>query len=227
VIVLGATTSTRRGGIAVVRGEGGAVETLALVEYEAADDHAEKLFHALEQAVNDAGIAKTDLARIACDVGPGSFTGIRAGTAALSAIAWSLGVPTVSVGSLEAMAFAARKQLGDVSVLTLLDARRGEVFGAVYGASAVEVEPFHHARSDEAFIAGLRQAHAAAVVGEVATTLSLVAPMARPVADLPSAAVIAEIALTREAVGSAILPAYVRAPDAKTIEERMRAGSLG
>jgi len=65
------------------------------------------------------------------------------------------------------------------------------------------------------------------VVGEVATTLSPLADVARPVAELPSAAVIAEIALARDVARVAILPVYVRAPDAKTIEERMRAGSLG
>jgi tRNA threonylcarbamoyladenosine biosynthesis protein TsaB len=226
MIVLAATTSTRRGGVAVVRSTSGAPETLALVEYDAADDHAEKLFRTLDQATHEAGIEKSNIERIACDVGPGSFTGTRAGTAALYAIAWSLKVSTVGIGSLEAMAFVAQKELGNETVLTLLDARRSEIFGAVYGTDRVLVEPFHRARADEAYLLELVCAHGALVVGEIASSFPALAELVRPVASLPSAVAIAELALLRKPDDSALLPVYVRAPDAKTIEERARGGSV-
>jgi tRNA threonylcarbamoyladenosine biosynthesis protein TsaB len=227
VIILAATTSTRRGGVALVRASDGPPETLALVEYDAADDHAEKLFRSLEEAISTAGLTKGELDRIACDVGPGSFTGTRAGTAALAAIAWSLRIPAVGVGSLEAMAFAARRELGAKTVLALLDARRSEIFGAVVGEAGVIVEPFHRSKGDETFLVELQRTHGAVVVGEIAASFTSLANVASPVADLPSAVSIGEIALGRAPQPAGLEPIYVRAPDAKTIEERTRGGSLG
>lgn len=197
--------------------------TLALVEYDSLDAHAEKLFAALDEALSLAGLAKAKIEVVACDVGPGSFTGIRAGTAALSAIAWALRVGTVAVGSLEAMAFAAQRELGGTPVLTLLDARRGEVFGAVYGPEGCIVEPFHRSRTDEAFLAELRAKHGALVVGEVASEFASLAVFVRPIAALPSASDIARIAAAKENGKGSLAPVYVRAPDAKTTEELARA----
>src|SRR4051794_33589825 len=112
MIVLAATTSSWRGGVVIATAvdesdPSSAVAPAAIVlgaeEYEAADGHAEKIFATIEAALGAAGIDKREIGLVACDVGPGSFTGVRAATSALSAIAWALGVPTIPVGSLEAM----------------------------------------------------------------------------------------------------------------------------
>lgn len=69
--------------------------------------------------------------RVAVDVGPGGFTGLRVGIATARALAQSRGCEIVGVGSLAALAHGASLD-GWEHVLAVLDARRGEVFAAAY-----------------------------------------------------------------------------------------------
>jgi tRNA threonylcarbamoyladenosine biosynthesis protein TsaB len=75
-----------------------------------------------------AGIAPADLGRVACDVGPGSFTGLRQGLCTARALAWAAGKPCAAVGSLAAM--VAEVRAGGVvgPVLVALPARRGVAY---------------------------------------------------------------------------------------------------
>jgi tRNA threonylcarbamoyladenosine biosynthesis protein TsaB len=88
------------------------------------------LAHAL---LADTGRTFADVDRIAVGVGPGSFTGLRIGIATARALAQARGLPLVGVSSLEALA---RGAAGDLVVLAVLDARRGEVFAAAAGVLA-------------------------------------------------------------------------------------------
>ena len=67
----------------------------------------ERLFPALEEAFERHGIDRTAITRVAAITGPGSYTGIRAGLAAVSGLALALGVPALGIGGLEALARAA------------------------------------------------------------------------------------------------------------------------
>jgi tRNA threonylcarbamoyl adenosine modification protein YeaZ len=85
----------------------------------------------------------SDLGAVVVGTGPGTFTGVRLGVATARAIALSLAVPVVGVSSLSALVAAA---LGDDPdgvhsvVVPSIDARRGEVFAAVYVAEPVRPE---------------------------------------------------------------------------------------
>lgn len=91
--------------------------------------HAESLAPQIEFVVGQAGAAITDIDLVAVDVGPGLYTGLRVGIATARAMAHTLGVPMVAVGSLEAIAHANRSG-GDM--LVAIDARRQEVFHAAF-----------------------------------------------------------------------------------------------
>jgi tRNA threonylcarbamoyladenosine biosynthesis protein TsaB len=73
--------------------------------------------------------AELDL--IAVGLGPGSFTSLRVGLATAKAFAFALGKPLVGVSSLKAMAWQMRERLPGL-VCPIIDARRGEVYAAVY-----------------------------------------------------------------------------------------------
>src|SRR5690606_17703941 len=103
-MVLGITTASPRGGACVLDGS----RVAGRAGYEDEMRHAEQLFATIDEALAAAGLGRGALEAIACDVGPGSFTGVRVGLASAKGIALALGVPLLPVLSLEAMAGAAR-----------------------------------------------------------------------------------------------------------------------
>jgi tRNA threonylcarbamoyladenosine biosynthesis protein TsaB len=100
---------------------------------------AEDLSASLKELLDDAGVRVADLQLIAVSLGPGSFTGVKVGLASAKALAYALGCPLKGVPTLDILAAGALAGPGRLdpddrpeAVLCLLDARRGDVFGAVY-----------------------------------------------------------------------------------------------
>lgn len=221
--VLAVSTSTPRGSAALVR-NGAPIAEATYVDLQG---HAERLFDAIDEALARAGEARASIDAIACDVGPGSFTGVRVGVASGKGIALALGAPLVGVVSLEAMAVAAfaegAAEQGDV-VIAALDAKKSEVFLAAYDASGEALlAPCTRPLGAAAFsLEGLPSGARLVAVGEIAASLALpdgVRHARGPALDLPDAAWIGRIALRRLAAGvpsdpSQCEPLYVRAPDA-------------
>lgn len=84
-----------------------------------------------------------DLDLIVADVGPGSFTGLRLGLAAARTLAWAHGLPTVGVGSLQALTHEALASVGQATaVIALLPSRRGVIYAGLQlpGEAPREIE---------------------------------------------------------------------------------------
>lgn len=126
MLTLGIETATDRVGVALVDHAGVLAETHLL----GGRRHAEALGPSIEFLMAQAGRSIQELATIAVDVGPGLFTGLRVGLAHAKALAHSLDVPMVGVPSLDLVAFPLR--YADKRLVSVLDARRGEVYWAVY-----------------------------------------------------------------------------------------------
>ena len=184
-------------------------------EYVGLEGHAERVFAAIDEAVRAAGVDRRELAAVACDVGPGSFTGVRVGVAAAAGIGLALGIPVVGVGSLEALARAA--PLGR-PVLSVLDAKKAEVFIGRFDANGASVGEARHIPLEEAAVE-IRRAllDGVVIVGEIADSIVPGSALRGPATDLPDAATIAAVALSALNAGErrAALPVYVRPPDAK------------
>jgi tRNA threonylcarbamoyladenosine biosynthesis protein TsaB len=227
--LLALSTSTPRGSAALLDGD----RVLAAVAYDDLRGHAERIFAAIDEVLAAAGVARGALGALGCDIGPGSFTGVRVAVASVKGIALALGVPAAGVGSLEAMAaaaFAGPAAPGDL-VVPVIDARKGELFLAAFDAPGAppRLPPRHLPRAEvpaaldslDALGAGGRLV----IVGEVAEELPELRPhRARgPGLDFPDAAWIGRVAAGRLAAAAppdlALLePLYVRAPDAKPAE---------
>lgn len=121
MLSLGVTTSTATVGVAIARN--GAVVASCVERTERG--HAEALTPAMAQVFAEAGCVPNELDRIVVDVGPGRFTGMRVGLAAVRTLAHVTGVGVVPVTSCAALAAAAGPA---VSGLAVVDARRNEVF---------------------------------------------------------------------------------------------------
>ena len=92
--------------------------------------HAEALAPQIDFVRRQAGIQLSEIGAVAVDIGPGLFTGLRVGIATAVAMAQGLGVPMIPVPSLDLMAFPAR--WSNRLIVVALDARRGELFTALF-----------------------------------------------------------------------------------------------
>lgn len=109
-------------------------------------DHAAFLHTAIKKLLVLNNLQPTDLDGIACTIGPGSYTGLRVGLAAAKGFAYSLNIPLISVGTLNAMARTAiLKQINakDFLYCPLIDARRMEVYTALYNVDQDELTVPH------------------------------------------------------------------------------------
>jgi len=97
--------------------------------------HAEQLLAFIDQALAESGKALSDIDRIAVTVGPGSFTGIRVGVAAARGFALALGVPSVGVSILAALAKSAGEKHPGRPVLAAMDAKREELYCQIFEAA--------------------------------------------------------------------------------------------
>ncbi len=158
----------------------------------------------------EAGLAFDKLDRIAVTVGPGSFTGLRVGIAFAKGLAAALDLPTVGIGSLEALACEA-----EGLVFAIVDARRGQVYvqGFENGRALMAPDAIS-AETAAARIAELSMGRSFTLVGSGAPLLADLAPGAAMIpAEGADARHVARLALSREP--RPLKPLYLRAPDAK------------
>jgi len=129
VTLLGIDTSTSAAAASVLRADGEWFEVAPPPErLQQPPAHATELMPAVADVMTRAGVGWADLDAIAVGVGPGAFTGLRIGIATARALAGASGLPLRPVSSLAALAAGIEAPLR----LPLIDARRGEVFGALY-----------------------------------------------------------------------------------------------
>ena len=92
--------------------------------------HAEKLHVFIKQILNQNQLEAKDLDAIAVSMGPGSYTGLRIGVSAAKGLSYGLEIPLISVSTLEIL--ARKIQAKDAYIIPVIDARRMEVYSAVY-----------------------------------------------------------------------------------------------
>jgi len=96
--------------------------------------HSEALLPAIQQMLALSGLTLGDMDAVAYTCGPGSFTGVRIGAATALGLARGAGLPVVAVPTLDALAYNSMGMMDDGYVVPMLDARREQVYGAVYHA---------------------------------------------------------------------------------------------
>jgi len=139
--IIGFDTSLATTSVCVVRDDG---EVFSTPPPDAASlmgppSHSRELLPELDRLVRQAGIRLSEIHSIAVGVGPGTFTGLRIGVATARALGQAIRVGVRPVSSLEALALGAASRADGVPgrpLVSLIDARRGQVFVAVYRADA-------------------------------------------------------------------------------------------
>jgi tRNA threonylcarbamoyladenosine biosynthesis protein TsaB len=232
--ILALDTTTRAGGVAVLL-NGGRLDAHA---GDPTQTHGQRLPGDIIRALEHAGIGLDAVDLLAVAAGPGSFTGLRVGIAAVQGIAIARGLKVVSVPTLEALARAAEVP-PRTQVAAWLDGQRGEVFAALYevtGREMTELRPASVGSPGSVLDAWALAANTSAVfIGDGATRYRAAIDQrfdhAVHVLPLPPlAATVARIAFEqpeRAVDPHDIVPIYVRRSDAEIARDRHRADESG
>ncbi|WP_411819316.1 tRNA (adenosine(37)-N6)-threonylcarbamoyltransferase complex dimerization subunit type 1 TsaB [Hyphococcus formosus] len=212
MLIMGLDTALQRCSVSILNGD----EVLADKSVGMERGHAEHLAPLVASAVKAAGIEFRDLDRVGVVVGPGGFTGVRVALAFARGLGVGTGIDIVGVTSLAALAGNAPG--GDLTG-AIIDARRGEVYAALYdNKRAAVVAPF---------VSAPEQALEALRLKADARPVTLVGSGAALLGDLPDnwaiktgqdqidAKIVARLASREPRPVQPPAPLYLRAPDAK------------
>ena len=126
-VILNLETASTNCSVSVYRDK----ELLSLREDPSPEYSHYALLHVfMKEAMEEAGLAWTDLEAVAVSKGPGSFTGLRIGVAAAKGLCFSLDIPLIGIPTLQSM--ASQIAISGGVLIPMLDARRMEVYAAVY-----------------------------------------------------------------------------------------------
>ncbi len=146
-LILSLDTSTQNCSVALH--ENGQLITQELVSEEGS--HSKALTLLIEKVMHTAGWALAELSAVAVSNGPGSYTGLRIGLATAKGICFALDKPLICLPTLQVLASSVTPP-ADSLLLPMLDARRMEVYAAVYAANLQEVSPQEaHILNQESF----------------------------------------------------------------------------
>jgi tRNA threonylcarbamoyladenosine biosynthesis protein TsaB len=225
--VLGIETSTTTGSVAVVS------EDAVIAQYSLNIEvtHSERLMSTVDRVLKDTGLTITDMGGYAVAIGPGSFTGLRIGLAAVKGLALVTGKPVAAVPTLQALAW--NLPFTEYLVCPMLDARKNEVYAAAYrfegntlvhvmAEAALSLARLAERISEKTLFTGEASHLFRKKISDLFGDRALFAPRA---AMLPSAATVAEIGLDmikrgKQADLDSVTPMYIRRPEAEVMWEK-------
>lgn len=167
MLTLAIDTSTKTGGAAVVDDNHVLGEYVLDIERKT---HSERVIPAIDNVLKGIGITMKDIGAVAVAYGPGSFTGLRIGLATAKALSLSLDIPVYKVDTLEAL--ASQLSYVDGLILPLFNARRGEIYGAIWQSNTETLSCLKPsiAESLEEFLESVPQEQKLFFLGEGAVT---------------------------------------------------------
>lgn len=188
----------------------------------------------MAQALQQAGVSRDQVDVLAVATGPGAFTGLRIGLAAMQGLAMTLNKPVIGISALDALAEQAAGSDADL-IVPWMDAQRGDVFATLIERATRSVLEAPTASNPAALLEAWRPHladRAALFIGDAALRdQSVMASHGRPawtvVAPEPLAPQIAHLAARKAQAGEsgsphALEPIYVRRPDAEIERDRRR-----
>ena len=137
-LILCLETSTQICSVALFSGS----RRISLEETRQPNAHSARLTLMIEKILKDSGFSFSDLEAVAISRGPGSYTGLRIGAGVAKGLCYALDIPLISVSTLQAMAIEAGRILGHPEgtlVVPMIDARRMEVYSAIYTPQGEEI----------------------------------------------------------------------------------------
>ena len=103
-------------------------------------DHAAWLHGAIQSLLNESGISLNEVNAVGVTAGPGSYTGLRVGMAAAKGICYAQNIPLICVSTLQLLAAGVEAEDANL-IISLIDARRDEVYAGVYNRDLEPLQP--------------------------------------------------------------------------------------
>jgi len=135
-LILGIESATKNCSVALFK------DGIVIAEKERISDgyaHAEQLTLFIQDVIDSANITLDKVESVALSMGPGSYTGLRIGTSTAKGLCYALDIPLIAISTLKAMAFAMAKNENSAFYCPMIDARRIEVFSALYDSNNNQV----------------------------------------------------------------------------------------
>jgi len=151
--------------------------TIALRETEGQNAHSEKITNFINEVMEVGRIGYNQLDAVAVSQGPGSYTGLRIGVSTAKGICYAADLPLMAVDTLEAMAYGMKMKLGSQIaendlLIPMIDARRMEVYAAVFDAQLNKTNDTAALVIDEHSFDDLRRDHRLWLFGDGAPKLN-------------------------------------------------------
>ena len=171
-VILNLETATTNCSVCIAKG----TEILAMREDNSPNySHAEQLHVFIEECLEEVGLKTTDLDAVAVSKGPGSYTGLRIGVSAAKGLCYALNIPLIAIAALESMAAQYTLNKADY-IIPVLDARRMEVYSAIFDKDLSEIRATKAEIIDENSFHSYYDKHTVHILGsgaeKIATILS-------------------------------------------------------
>jgi len=222
LLILAFDTATPVGSVALVDEE----KIVVGRYFDIGLQHSQRLFVEIEEVFKTANATLEEADAVAVSIGPGSFTGLRIGLSAAKGLCLAADTALVAVSTLEAL--AARLPYARSPVCAMLDARKGEVYTALYDNSAGCPRPLSGPRAaapnvlldERAGAPTIYTGNGAHAYRELIAAAGPEARLAPPHCARPEAGAIGWLALAKLRAGetadlATVQPQYLRAPDAR------------
>ena len=222
-VILALDTATPVGSVALCAAEGIVVSRY----FDVGLQHSQRLFSEVEAALEAADMDVGEVRAVAVAIGPGSFTGLRIGLSAAKGLCLAAVKDLVTVSTLETL--AARLPFAHVPVCTVLDARKREVYAALYDTKTgvpVELAPpraiapaqlaEERANAPTIFTGDGATAYRELLAGDPAAQFAPL-PCARPDAGTIGWLALSKLENGQTADLDSVEPEYLRSPDARPL----------
>jgi tRNA threonylcarbamoyladenosine biosynthesis protein TsaB len=145
-------------------------------ETEGQNAHSEKITNFIREVMETTGVDYRQLDAVAVSKGPGSYTGLRIGVSTAKGVCYAADLPLMAIDTLEAMAYGMKEKLGgqlseNDLLIPMIDARRMEVYAAIFDAELNKIEDTAALVIDEHSYENLRKDHRLWLFGDGAPKL--------------------------------------------------------
>jgi len=196
-LILMMETATNVGSVALYEGS----DLLGHVDIHKARLHARLLLPLVKNLLSKLDVSPQSLSAIAVSQGPGSYTGLRVGVSAAKGLCMALDKPLMSITSLEVLAWQVQElaQKIDALICPMIDARRMEVYTAVFDHDINTQQDIHAHILDENSLADTLHSHKVVIVGDGAAKAESL------FSSTPQALVLPQVVSSARNVGSVLL----------------------